>query len=103
MNATKTVSLREFWNANEVKSVFVVGIGCPAGQELVQNLEDDGEDYCDLNEVIDSGLAHPNEQNESPLWELTGTVDESGDWTWDGNGSVRDIRGNNYTRIKLTV
>ena len=45
---------------------------------LEQNLESDGEDYCDLSEIISEQWIE--------LWDFDGVV-EDGEWEWNGNGS----------------
>lgn len=90
MTATKLVSLKDFWNATEVASLFVVSTAIPAGEEFTVGGED-----CDVWEVLDSGLS------PTDLWEIEGEIDADGDWNWNGVGNVRDFRGNSYTRISL--
>ena len=92
------ITLRDFWNANadSIKSLFLVGTACPAGIEYTANLEADGEDCCDLCELIDN-LGYN-------LWEAEGEIDSEGNWAWDGNlPGVRDLKGNSYTRIEANV
>ena len=93
MNAIKaTTTLREFWNDSEVTSIFVAGTACPAGIEYSHNTDAEGDDYCDLWELVGQLSPHCD------IWELNGRADGSS-WSWDGNGSPRDIRGNSYTKI----
>jgi len=103
-----TTTLREFWNENNVTSVFVSGNGCPSGQTLIQNLEDEGEDYCNLHEVIDNGLFGGDWDNdgapveESPAWKAVGEVSADGkEWRWNGLGGLTDNRGNDYHQVVL--
>lgn len=91
----QTFSLRDFWNSVEVESLrlFAVSTAIPTGKEYRHGGE--GEDYCDLHELIDSGLS------TADLWPLIGFVGQEGTWTWDGAGNVRDHRGNSYTKIQV--
>lgn len=89
MNAIETISLKDFWNTNECESLFCVSTAVPAGEEFTVGGE------TDVWEVIDSGLS------PSDAWELEGTVDSDGDWSWNGEGNVRDFYGNSYTKIQL--
>lgn len=89
---TTIVTLLDFWNSRTIESIFVVGTACPAGQEYTHDTVSDGEDYCDLNDVIENLSPHVD------LLSLSGSV-EGGAWTWDGVGNPRDVRGNSYTRI----
>lgn len=93
---TATVTLLDFWNSRTVESLFVVGTACPTGQEYRHQPEPDGDDYCDLNELIDNLSPHVD------LFGLSGTVDGA-TWTWDGVGNPRDVRGNSYTRLAASA
>jgi hypothetical protein len=89
------VSLLDFWNSNEVSSLWVSGSQNPVGKTYVQNLDED--DCCDLNELIDNGLSI------EAGWDLVGNVVENGSWVWDGQGDFRDAQGNSYCRMQVFV
>lgn len=94
---TATVTLLDFWNSRTIDSVvidsmFVVGTACPSGREYRHDTDSDGDDYCDLNELLANLSPHVD------LLSLSGVVDGAA-WTWDGGGNPRDVRGNSYTRI----
>lgn len=87
--STKTVSLLDFNNAGGgVTYLWFAGVGAPAGRDYNHDTDSDGEDYCNLTEVID----------QLDIWELTGTVTGK-TWEWDGQGSPRDERGNSILKI----
>lgn len=90
MNKQFAMTLRDFNNTiTPVTSVWIAGVGCPAGQSFRHDLESDGDDYCDVNEVIE----------DLHLWDLEGTVCE-GQWSWNGSGSPTDVRGNSIYNLK---
>lgn len=92
--ATQTTTLIDFWNDNDVKSIWFVSTAQPCGTQYwhrTNNVCD--EDYCDLGELFSELF--------SELHELTGTIDEDGDWQWDGNGTASDVLGNSIVNIKL--
>ncbi len=83
--ATQTVTLAEYANDREDVVLFVAGIGMPTG------------DY--------APLGHPDLDfaERRGLLDLSGTVDEHGDWRWDGEGSPRDDRANSITQLHAYV
>lgn len=84
---TLTISLLDFNNRPDAEAVtylWFAGVVCPAGQDFTSDTDSESEDYCDLNELI----------GEMGLWDLEGTVSESGQWSWDGQGNPTDLRGN---------
>lgn len=90
IQTTGTISLQDY--NNNVKAVtylWVCGVACPAGQDFNHDTESDGEDYCDLTELI----------GEMGLWDLEGSVVD-GRWEWNGKGNVRDERGNTIYNVK---
>ena len=87
------ISLLDFWNNNEVSSLWINGSQNPIGITYVQNADED--DYCDLHEVIDNGLSI------SAGWNLQGNVVENGSWVWDGEGDFCDPKGNSYHRMQV--
>ena len=95
-------TLLEFWSeqCDSLTTVFVAGFGCPAGETYRQSLEDEGEDYCDLRELIDSGLFSIKETGESSAWEAEGEVTAEG-WEWNGIPKLTDSRGNNYYQFRV--
>ncbi len=92
----------EFWNNNSVSEIFVAGNGCPGGQTFTHDTDtDNDEDYCDLTDVLYSGLIRTQDGPDG--WQdLNGTVAD-GVWTWDGDANARDSRGNNYQQIQFTA
>ena len=92
MQANTKISFSDFAAANEVTYLWIVGVGCPAGQDFEHNPDDDGEDWCNLPEHW--------------LWEklergdFSGSVDEKGLWCWDGEGVLTDSRGNTIYNLK---
>lgn len=91
-------TLGEFWNKN-VTSLWISGHAIAGGETYTQNLEDEGEDYCDLHELIDNGLSFFDS-----VWDLSGEVAEDGScWSWDGKADFRDTQGNSYYRMQVFV
>lgn len=90
------MTMREFWNSSEVKALFAVSVGNPSGTEYRHDTDADGEDYCDLGDTIETGLFADPEA----AWEAPGVASE-GKWEWSGEGNLRDIKGNSYTRLSL--
>lgn len=88
-------TLGEFWNDKNVTSLWISGHAIAGGKTYTQNLEDEGEDYCDLHELIDNGLSI------EPAWDLSGQVVEDGSWVWDGKADFRDVQGNSYFRMQV--
>lgn len=89
------MTLRDFHNSlpSGVTHLWVCGAGCPGGQAYRHNTEADiDEDYCDIVDLIGSGLGHGD------FWELEGEADEDG-WEWDGEGCPTDFNGNSYQQI----
>ena len=74
----ETITFTEFWAKNEVKTIWLTSVGSPGGIELTHNVDTDGEDYCDLGELV-------NESQFDFLRDLTGVVTD-GEWEWDGEG-----------------
>ena len=101
----KKMSMGEYWNTHTIDQVWVVGTACPTGQSYQWNAnlgdyDDTAEDYCDLNELMETGLFACPADGSQPWWDLMGAVHPGG-WEWDGAGSACDPRGNNYLQIKL--
>lgn len=85
------MTLREFNNEiGGVTYLWLCGTACPAGQDFNHDVESDGDDYCDVGDLV----------TEENLWELNGDVNENGRWEWDGEGNPHDGRGNSYYSIK---
>lgn len=97
-------TLREYWNENEVTQLFWASTGKPTGQHLELNLDDEGEDYCDLNEVVDS-MCVDFETGESDWWEAQGEIQPDNSWEWDGLPvglrDLTDMNGNNLTILRV--
>lgn len=75
------MTLNEYANEREHVVLFVVGVGCPTG------------DYTPLgNPDFDFAERHN-------LLDLDGTVDEHGDWQWNGKGNPLDDRLNSITKL----
>lgn len=89
MTATQAIRLLDYNNVTPVTYLWLCGVGCPTGQDYRHDVESDGEDYCDLNQLI----------NELGLWELEGTVID-GRWEWNGEGNPTDQRGNTIYNVK---
>lgn len=106
MTATKTLTLREFNNANPITYLWICGVGCPAGEDFNHDTDtDDADDYCDFAELdVLNGLPGYCDCDGEPtapgLWELTGSVDEFGLWCWDGEGEINDLQGNMIYNVK---
>jgi hypothetical protein len=88
---TQKISLSDFGPS----SVWFVSIGYPTGTTI--KLWWDGDD-------TESGQREPmdpyDQASALPFgWDLLGTVDESGDWQWDGLGDPCDERRNTVTTI----
>ena len=101
-----TMTLLEYWNnnGNNVVSIFVAGNGCPAGQTYTQNLESDGDDYCDMHDLLNSGLTNVDEYDNSRVWDCVGEVVETqhgSEWRWNGLGGLTDLRGNDYSQLNV--
>jgi len=93
------MTLREYWNdhCDNVTSLFLAGNGCPAGQTYTQNLEEEGEDYCDMHDLLETGLCNVDEYDRSRIWDCAGKMSEDGsEWRWDGLGGLTDFQGNDY-------
>lgn len=89
MNATKPITLADFHNNGAGLSyLWYAGAGAPTGRDFNHDTEADGEDYCNLVEIVD----------QIGAWELSGTVTGK-TWEWDGVGSPRDWSGNSITKI----
>lgn len=87
------ISLVDFWNTRDVSRLFATSTYVPVGVTYESNVDTDGDDYCDLGDLLESGLS-----TES-LFHLNGSV--NGDrWIWDGQCDVRDYHGNSYLRIE---
>jgi hypothetical protein len=87
------VSLLDFWNSNEVSSLWINGSQNPVGKTYIQNSDED--DYCDLHEIVDNGISI------DAGWDLLGNVVENGSWVWDSEGDFRDMLGNSYRRMQV--
>lgn len=93
LRGDEQVSLVDFCNTRDVSRLFVTSTYVPVGVTYNSNVDTDGDDYCDLWDLLESGLS-----TES-LFHLNGSV--NGDrWIWDGQGDVRDYHGNSYLRIE---
>ena len=90
---TKTVTLQEFLSERAICRVWWAGVADPAGAELVLDLEDDGEDYCDSETMLDL----PFVEDALDLDGLV-TVDRDGENRWTPNSladaDLRDQNGN---------
>ena len=67
----------------------------PGGRTYKHDTISDGEDYCDLGELIDSGLSPQS------LFDLDGEVTDNGEWNWNGSGDPRDHLGNSITNLQV--
>ena len=89
-----TVTALDFWNAHEVKEIFVAGIGnsgCIYEQDLDGNLK----------KLVESGLFNSDAEIQD-FWKAQGEVSEDGkSWWWDGIPNLRDSKGNYYCSISL--
>ncbi len=74
-------SLNDYANERQNVVLFWVSVGTPTG------------DY--------SPLGHPDLDfaDRNGLLDLTGTVDEAGDWRWDGEGNPTDDKSNTITQL----
>ena len=97
-------TFRDFWNAYDVCQIFFVGVGCPAGETVVDCTCGDDDD-CDLREALEQGLICTPADSNSPqpctgYLDLIGTV-AGKTWTWNGEGAPRDSLGNDYQKIQM--
>lgn len=83
------MTLLDFNNGHPVTNLWIAGVAYPAGQTWHNNIDSDGEDYCNLSELID----------QLNLWELSGSVVD-GRWEWNGSGNPSDERGNTIYNVK---
>lgn len=92
-----TQTLADFLADHAICRVWMAGQGCPAGRELVLDLEDDGEDYCDSENLLDF-LPHGSQ-------ELGGSVtkDADGERRWEptdlSDVDLRDGRQNSIYKL----
>ena len=85
MTTTQTISLNDYANGREGVVLFCVSTAVPTGDYFPLGHSD--IDFADRNGLL----------------ELSGTVDESGDWRWDGEGEPADDRGNTVTKLHAYV
>lgn len=83
--ATKTLTLAEYASSRENVVLFWAGVGAPTG------------DYSPV------GHADMDFPEQLGLLGLTGSVDESGDWRWDGEGKPTDDRANTIYKLHAYV
>lgn len=85
MATTKTVTLNDYINERSDVVLFWAGFGAPTG------------DY--------TPLGHPDLDFASRrgLLDLTGIVDDDGDWRWDGKGIPTDDWANSITKLHVYV
>ena len=88
-----TISLCDFFDSYDVESLFLQTTG--GCMDLKQNTESEGDDFCDIEDVVYDGLSVNN------LFGLYGTVDKYGDWHWDGRGNVHDYNMNSFVRFTV--
>ena len=85
MTATQTLSLNDYANAREDVVLFFTSTACPTGDNTPLGYPD--LDFADRRGLLD----------------LSGTVDEAGDWRWDGEGEPSDDRSNSVTKLHAYV
>jgi len=100
MTTATKITLGEFWARDGVGSLFLAGVGMPSGQQFDHDTDAEGEDYCDVGDVIE----------QLDLGDLEGTVDSEGIWQWDGKGErlpsgdraegPRDWNGNTIYKVQ---
>lgn len=87
---TATISLLDYNNnVKPVTYLWICGVGCPAGREYNHDVESDGDEYCDVNEIV----------GDLGLWSLNGTIVDDR-WEWNGVGNPVDERGNSILNVK---
>lgn len=88
---TQTISLADFG----ADSVWFVSVGIPTGVmvEFTGIVDDEtGETY---------NMEPHDRDNAIPFgWDLEGTVNDAGEWCWDGEGIAHDWNRNTVTAIK---
>lgn len=82
---TKTMTLNDYANERSYVVLFWAGVGTPAGEETPIGHPD--LDFVDRRGLLD----------------LNGTVDDEGDWRWDGKGDPTDDRRNTITKLLAYV
>lgn len=75
------ISLLDYANDREYVVLFWSSVGTPTGSSVPLGYPD--LDFADRNGLL----------------ELTGTVNESDDWQWDGEGHPTDDQRNTITRL----
>lgn len=81
---TNTVSLADFGPTR----LWFTSIGSPTGVDI--------DLRADPGPIENFGL-------DWDLDELTGTIDDAGDWRWDGRGEPRDFRQNTVLSIVASI
>lgn len=81
----ETITLNDYANAREDVVLFFAGQGCPGGDYTPLGHYD--LDFADRNYLLD----------------LEGTVDDKGDWHWDGEGDPTDDQGNSIYQLHAYV
>lgn len=86
MTTATESSLLDFANSCDHPVLFWSGVGCPAGK-------------CERLNDTDWSLTFSVSMDDTERLEsLNGTVTD-GRWEWDGEGDMRDFRGNSITRM----
>jgi hypothetical protein len=85
MNATTTLTLNDYANEREDVVLFWTSIGTPMG------------DYTPL------GYPDIDFADRRGLLGLGGTIDDDGDWLWDGEGNPTDDRSNTIMRLHAYI
>lgn len=83
--ATKTVTLTDYANDRDNVVLFWAAVGTPLGDHTPLGYPD--LDFADRQGLLD----------------LTGTVDDAGDWLWDGEGEPTGYHANSITTLHAFV
>ncbi len=84
------MTLSEFNELNSINGIWISGVGYPTGKQFVHDTETEDEHaYCDFNEL----------DCLEQFWNLEGTIEHLA-WVWNGEGNIRDERGNTIYNLK---
>jgi hypothetical protein len=89
-NTTKTVTLADYLaDQKEGNRYLWINRVIGGADDFTENLEGDGEDYCDLDQIV----------SELEIGELEGEL-VNGRWEWNGEGKPTDWNGTSIVHVK---